>query len=149
MSGHCCHDDCDCRRRDFLLDVTAAKEVARERGVARPVEFTFRRRRPLRWWQFWRDRESLDARAEGEARHWAARPLDAVNHHDITILFDNVQTVLRVLLHEIEHCVQAESFPTVKAWGRAYRGHERDWEDAAILAEAEWENYGYIIQPKE
>lgn len=149
MSAHCCHDDCDCRLTEFWFDAAGAEALAYELGVARPVRIIFRKRRPRRRWQFWRAHSQLDEESAGEALHWSKLPLGPVEHHIITILVSDVQTVLRVLLHEIEHCIQSESYPTLKAWNRAYAKDPDAWEKAAIQAEASWESYGYLIETEE
>ncbi len=146
MSHHCCGEGCDCRRKDITLDTDAVKTLARERGVAMPVSVKYEpRQRP--WWAFWR-RDRYDD-TEGRATHWSLSPLSPVRHHEILVIHGTAAGVIRVVLHEIEHCIQCESFPTNKAWGRAYARTPKEWEHAAIQAEDEWENYGYLINPKE
>lgn len=146
MRDHCCHPDCECRLTEFYFDRQGAAAVAKERGVARPVEFRIRTPRPRkRWWQVWRKPHEWDG-VGGEALHWSSLPGGPVNHHIITLVSADVQAFLRVLLHEIEHCIQSESFDSLKDWNRAYNAHPQDYEAAADAAGAEWEDYGFLIE---
>lgn len=92
----------------------------------------------------------MDRGDQGIAWHEADYYWQPCELHAITIIQDNidVQRLLCILLHEIEHCIQAESFDRMVDWSDEYLDNTEAYEAAAIAAESEWSDYGYLIERK-
>jgi hypothetical protein len=151
---HCDRDDCDCQRRDIDLDYTQVQAAARERGVALPVDA--HRSRNLR-----NGDRGLKLSALAGCVTWGSVE-GCANRHEIVIRPGlTAQETLSYLLHELEHCVQAESFEDWREWDdivlegidilheqgvEAYQAE--GFEAAAMAVEQEWIHYGHLLVPE-
>jgi hypothetical protein len=126
--------------------------AARERGVVLPVKISVVSRYQRSWRNWFRKEHTalFDDWANGIAWHWANVKGQPCDRHEIYLPDDlpDVRAMLRVLLHEIEHCIQAESFERMVDWVDEYHVYEHEYETAAIAAEDEWPEYGYLIERK-
>lgn len=152
---HCCHEECDCQRTRFNLDLAAIEEAAIERGVALPVLIEQATYIPLPDAAPDETREALQddegAFISALVEHFAdGDGWGTMFHHRITLTTGRTaQETIQDVLHELEHCVQAESCPTAAEWREHYTAFYEDYEAAAIAAEDDWEAYGHLLMPRE
>ena len=128
----------------WRFDHAELNRIARDAwGVKAPVRL---RRRSRRW-----DRRTGRPTVRRDAGGWASWRPELGEHHVLVVNTSCIESMLRTLAHELEHCAQAERmgpalftgvdpsrrFPSGRYW-TLYRADQEGWERLAQAAEERW-----------